>query len=170
MQPTIKSVFRALRAHGFPVFLILGLAACSATAPYRRAEVKLPASYRGAGELSGQQAIGEIPYRSFFSDPVLVALIDSVMVRNYDLQIALKNIDYAQESLKQAKLGFLPSLSLNASGAVSRPSDNSLSSPSCSRHSDRVIPRTIRSLWAPPGRSTSGAESAAKKRARWPVT
>lgn len=130
MQPTIKSVFRTLRASGFPVFLILGLAACSATVPYRRAEVNLPGSYRGAGSASGQQAIGEIPYRSFFSDPALVSLIDSAMVRNYDLQIALKNIDYAQESLKQAKLGFLPSLSLNASGAVSRPSDNSLNSSS----------------------------------------
>ncbi len=131
MQITIKNVFSAFRASGLVMLFVTALTACSATAPYKRAEVKLPGSYRGAGELSGQQqAIGEIPYRGFFSDPVLVALIDTAMVRNYDLQIALKNIDYAQESLKQAKLGFLPSLSLNASGAVSRPSDNNLSSPS----------------------------------------
>ncbi|MBM3163495.1 MAG: efflux transporter outer membrane subunit [Chlorobi bacterium] len=131
MQPTGKKGFSSLRTSGVFMLFIMALAACSTTAPYRRAEVNLPPAYRGAGESSArQQETGEIPYRSFFSDPELVSLIDTAMVRNHDLQIALKNIDYAHESLKQARLGFLPSLSLGASGTLNRPSDNSLSASS----------------------------------------
>jgi multidrug efflux system outer membrane protein len=131
MQFMVKTFFRGLRSSGFVMLFITALTACSATAPYKRVEVNLPASFRGSSESPERQpAISEISYRSFFTDPVLVSLIDTAMVRNYDLQIALKNIDYAGQSLKQAKLGFFPSLSLGTSGSVSRPSDNSMNSSS----------------------------------------
>lgn len=108
------------------LFVVLQLSSCSATAPYQRAELNVPDSFRGAGAQAGAQpSIAEIPSRSFFTDPVLVSLIDAALEHNYDLQIALKNIDIAEQSLAQAKVGFFPSLSLGLSSGVTRPSDNS---------------------------------------------
>jgi len=127
----VKRLFGGMRVSAFLLMAVSVMTACSASAPYKRAEVSVPESFRGATASSGREvSISEIPYGSFFADSVLVSLIDTAMVRNHDLQIALKNIDYAEAGLMQAKLGFLPSLSIGASGAVSRPSDNSLGSSS----------------------------------------
>jgi len=45
-------------------------------------------------------------------------------VNNIDLQIALKNIDYAQQTHNSAKLGILPSLTLGAQDIRNNSSDN----------------------------------------------
>lgn len=90
----------------------------------------MPASYRGASSPVPGESAASIPYAKFFADTVLVSLIDEAVARNYDLQYALKNIDYAAQSLRQAELGALPALGINASGTLNRPSDNSLSASS----------------------------------------
>ncbi|HEY0612362.1 MAG TPA: efflux transporter outer membrane subunit, partial [Chitinophaga sp.] len=64
--------------------------------------------------------------RQFFKDPVLVSLIDTTLKGNYDLQIALKNIESAQSYVKQAKVGWLPTLNVQANASTSYPSKNSL--------------------------------------------
>ena len=117
-----------LRVFLLPVALSLALGACSTTAPYQRPDIDLPPSYRGASSgISGGRSVALIPYGEFFADAVLVSLLDDALAHNYDLQYALKNIDYAAQSLRQAKLGVLPTIELNASGTLNRPSDNSLS-------------------------------------------
>jgi outer membrane protein, multidrug efflux system len=106
------------------------LTACSSVGEYKRPEVALPETYRGsvsAGSVTpSDSVISSVPYRSFFADKGLCALIDSAMVNNIDLQVGLKNIDYAEQTLKQAKLGLLPTLSIGAEGSLSRTSDNGL--------------------------------------------
>lgn len=73
------------------------------------------------------QSIATLSYKEFFNDPILLSLIDTVLVRNNDLQIALKQIDMANESMSQAKWGYLPQVGLTAgSVALNRPSDNSM--------------------------------------------
>jgi len=117
-----------LRVFLLPVAISLALGACSTTAPYQRPDIDLPPSYRGASSgISGGRSVALIPYGEFFADAVLVSLLDDALAHNYDLQYALKNIDYAAQSLRQAKLGVLPTIELNASGTLNRPSDNSLS-------------------------------------------
>jgi len=107
-----------------------GLAACSATREYREPAIAFPAGYRGQSQsATGSQAdsvIARMPYRSFFTDPALRELIDSAVVNNIDLQVALKNIDYARQTLRPARLGNLPVLNLGAEASLSRPSDNGL--------------------------------------------
>ncbi len=70
--------------------------------------------------------IGTLPLKSFISDLTVQNLIDTALVKNYDMQIALKNIDAAEVLFKQSKLGYLPELKLQVSANSSRPSDNSL--------------------------------------------
>ncbi|WP_131539612.1 TolC family protein [Pedobacter nototheniae] len=78
-------------------------------------------------------SIGDLPLKSFITDPTVQALIDTALVKNYDMQIALKNIDAAEVLFKQSKLGYLPELKLQVTGNTSRPSDNSLNGLSISQ-------------------------------------
>jgi multidrug efflux system outer membrane protein len=71
-------------------------------------------------------SIGAIPLRSFINESALVHLIDTALIKNYDMQIALKNIDASEAFFKQDRLGYVPELKLNVSANNSRPSDNSL--------------------------------------------
>jgi len=72
----------------------------------------LPEQYRDQGEATQENNIGSIPWRDFFKDPVLQSLIDSAIQHNLDMQLALKNIESSQLSLKQAKAGYLPTAQL----------------------------------------------------------
>lgn len=68
-----------------------------------------------------------LPWKSFFTDPLLQELIDSALVRNLDLTLAGKRVKEAEAILNSAKLGYLPSLSaspsytINSSGSYNIP-------------------------------------------------
>jgi outer membrane protein, multidrug efflux system len=86
---------------------------------------KLPVTYRGV-ETVDTTNIANIDWQTFFTDADLRALIDSAIRNNYDLQVAIKNIDAAQLVLKQSKLAYLPDADLLIGASINRPSDNSL--------------------------------------------
>lgn len=103
------------------------IAACNPSGPYTRPDIPLPASYRGASgplQVKDTTTVSSMPYSSFFNDAALRTLIDSAVVSNLDLQIALKNIDYSRQSLDAARLGNIPTLGIGADASVSHPSDN----------------------------------------------
>ncbi|RYG04299.1 MAG: TolC family protein, partial [Chitinophagaceae bacterium] len=78
-------------------------------------------------------SIADLPWKNFFSDPVLQTLIDSAIARNFDMQIAIKNIETAQLLLKQSRWGYAPDLSVQVAASSNRPSDNSLNGLSASQ-------------------------------------
>ena len=111
------------------LFLVgLSMAGCSGSRESAQRDGAFPASYRGSSPaVSGASAdtvIAKIPYRSFFADKTLCALIDTAVVNNIDLQIALKNIDYAEQLHNSAKLGTLPSLTVGVQDIRNNSSDN----------------------------------------------
>ncbi len=63
---------------------------------------------------------------------MLQQLIDSAIIRNYDMQVALQNIRSAQLTLGQSKLGYWPDVTLQITADLTRPSDNSLNGISAS--------------------------------------
>src|SRR5690606_7674867 len=64
--------------------------------------------------------------RDFFGDATLQKLIDTAITHNVDLQLAIKNIDAAQATLKQARAGYTPNVNLQVSANSTNPSNNSL--------------------------------------------
>ncbi len=107
--------------------MISSLGACGVTHQYKKPDVALPDSYRGGLPASASNAdtvMALLPYRSFFADPTLRALIDTAVVNNIDLQVGLKNIDIARQTLNSAKLGNLPALSIGVQDTHTTPSDN----------------------------------------------
>lgn len=113
--------------------LVISLsAACGIHRKYEQPAIGLSGSFRGqevtdAAQGRQDNSIAAIPYRDFFSDPGLLALIEAGIGNNNDLQIAIRQIDYASQSLKQAKLGNIPTVNLTLGNAnITRPSGNSL--------------------------------------------
>ena len=78
-------------------------------------------------------SLGDKLLKNFIMDQEVQNLIDTALIKNYDMQIALKNIDAAELLFKQSKLGYLPELKLQVAASSSRPSDNSLNGLSISQ-------------------------------------
>jgi multidrug efflux system outer membrane protein len=100
------------------------LAGCKVSKDVAVPDTKLPESYRDHAESAS--SIAALPWKSFFEDAELQSLIGDALEHNNDMLVALKNIESAELTLKQAKLGNLPSLDIQATASTSRPSDNSL--------------------------------------------
>ncbi|QHS63424.1 efflux transporter outer membrane subunit [Chitinophaga agri] len=112
----------------FISFLIVaGLAACRVGRNYERPSLALPAHYNdSAAAASADSSIATLEWKQFFADTTLQGLIGRALSGNYDLQLAIKRIETAQAYLKQAKLGWLPTVNLQATASTSIPSKNSL--------------------------------------------
>ncbi len=62
------------------------------------------------------QTVDSIGWRSVFTDPQLVSLIETALEGNADLQTANLNVVQAEAQLKAARLALLPSLTVGAEG------------------------------------------------------
>jgi len=98
-----------------------------------------PEKYRGAAAASANDttSAADIQWKVFFAEKDLVRLIDSAVARNYDLQLAQKNIEIAQLRLSQSKWNNVPQVNLGVTATSSRPSDNSLNGISLNQFLDK---------------------------------
>lgn len=106
---------------------------CAPQSNYKAAEFEIPASYRFQSNVSLQDSVGisDISWKSFFSDESLTSLIEKGLEHNFDMLNAIKNIEIADQKLKQAKVAWLPSVSLDAANvAYQWRSDNYYGTPS----------------------------------------
>jgi NodT family efflux transporter outer membrane factor (OMF) lipoprotein len=101
------------------------LASCRVSKDVPPPDTGLPAAYRDMPTDTTSQ-IADLPWQEFFTDPELRTLIDNALRNNFDLQIAIKNIETSRLILGQIKMLFFPSLGLQIGASTSRPSDNSL--------------------------------------------
>ncbi|MCW3086881.1 MAG: efflux transporter outer rane subunit [Sediminibacterium sp.] len=101
------------------------MSACTVSKDLTKMGVVLPDQFRNASQ-SDTSSIADIPWKDFFADVYLQKLIDSALLRNYDMQIAVQNTEAAQLLLSQTRYAYLPDVKLQAGAALNRPSDNSL--------------------------------------------
>ncbi|WP_430613641.1 efflux transporter outer membrane subunit [Flavobacterium sp. JP2137] len=100
--------------------LLLG-SACAPQSDYSPPKFDLPSTYRfqdTLGHTPDSVGIADIDWKSFYQDEQLVAWIDQGLKNNFDIQKALKNIEIADQKVRQAKMGWLPSVSLDAGNAA----------------------------------------------------
>ena len=112
------------------------LSACSVSKDIQSPKPELPVNFRNAtikttGDTS---SIADIQWKQFFTEPTLQKLIDSAIVKNYDMQLAVKNIEASQLLFKQVKWNYVPEVALNVTANSNRPSDNSLTGLSLSQY------------------------------------
>ena len=100
--------------------------ACSpGSKAYRQPELSLPQSFDSTGK-TDTTSIAAIPWRTFFPDTALQGLIGRGIQNNFDLQLAVKRVEEAQQQLRQAKAAYGPTVNAQVLAQSSRPSDNSL--------------------------------------------
>lgn len=119
---------------------LLLLTSCAPQSNYKAVEFEIPTSYRFQTEASSQDSVGisDISWKAFFSDEGLTALIQKGLDHNFDMQNAIKNIEIANQKLKQAKVAWLPSISLDAANvAYQWRSDNYYGTPSSNYYKDK---------------------------------
>ena len=107
-------------------FILVVLSACTVSKDIETPKPALPANFRNAAIASDTTSIADMGWKNFFTDAVLQQLIDSAIVKNYDLQIALKNIEASQLQFKQVKWNNVPQVDFNVTASTDRPSNNSL--------------------------------------------
>lgn len=115
----MKTIFTA-------VTLLMIISACNVSRNLETPKSALPASFRNAVTTADTSSIAELQWKDFFTDLVLQKLIDIAISNNYDMQIALKNIESSRLLFKQTRFNYTPQVNLNVTANTSRPSDNGL--------------------------------------------
>lgn len=119
-----------------PVILSLTvLSACNVSRNITAPDPGLPSGYRNAAaNVNGDSTtIADIPWSQFFPDASLQQLIGKALDKNYDMQLALKNIEVAERLYRQVNWNYMPDLRLQVGTGSNRPSDNSLNGISASQ-------------------------------------
>lgn len=117
------------RYRQFSVYLlamVLVLSACSVGKNYKRPELNPPKAYRGTEASTDTLTVADLPWNDFFSDPDLKNLINRALAKNYDMRLAIQNIEDAKQRLKQSRASFAPDINANVGVSLNRPSGSSL--------------------------------------------
>lgn len=108
------------------------LDACKVSKDTPTPKPELPAAFRNSVQ-TDTTTVADLPWDSFFTDATLKGLINNAIKKNFDMQVAILNVEAARLQMKQAKLLNLPSAKLNVTASTTRPSDNSLNGISLSQ-------------------------------------
>lgn len=99
----------------------LTLVSCGVYKPYSRPETETDGLYRGDTVAAvDTSTLAALSWRELFIDPNLQALIEQGLQHNTDLGIARLQVKEAEAVLMNARLSYLPSLSLSPEGGISR--------------------------------------------------
>lgn len=108
------------------ILVLSVLSACKVSKDVETPKPALPETFRNAANTTDTSSIADIQWKQFFTEATLQKLIDSAIAKNYDMQIAVKNIEASQLLFKQVKWNNVPQVDLNVTASSSRPSDNSI--------------------------------------------
>jgi len=109
------------------------LSACTVSKNVETPKPALPESFGNVAATTDTSSVADIPWKNFFTDATLQKLIDSAIIKNYDMQIAIKNLEASDLLVKQVKWNNVPQIDLGVTANTQRPSDNSLNGLSLSQ-------------------------------------
>jgi multidrug efflux system outer membrane protein len=124
-----------MKSHNYIYILLLAAivaGGCKVSKDIAKPSDAVPVAFRGA-QGTDTVSVATLGLKEFISEPGIQKLIDTALVRNYDLQLAVKNIESSELLFKQSRLGNLPVINLQVTANSSRPSDNSLNGLSASQ-------------------------------------
>lgn len=105
------------------ICLMAGVMLLSSCSLYQKYEANntVPADIMGDAVQPGDTtSLGALGWRQLFTDPLLQELIERALQNNTDLQKAQLTVEQAQNDLASAQLGWLPTISFDPSGKLSR--------------------------------------------------
>ncbi len=98
--------------------IALAIASCKIPAITQPAQNNaVPQSYSTPGDSTNMAAI---QWRSFFTDPSLVSLIDTALKNNQELLVTLQEIEMAKNDIRMSKGALMPTVALKAGVGVEK--------------------------------------------------
>ncbi|SHJ79584.1 TolC family protein [Pseudozobellia thermophila] len=119
MKNKIKVSIDKYKGGAMGFLLVLALHSCISTKQVREPSTSLPDSYDGT-VVSDSVNSADLNWREFFSDPYLVALIDTALVNNQELNVMLQQIEVARSEVKARKGEYLPFVGVQAGAEVEK--------------------------------------------------
>lgn len=101
------------------VILSIGFSSCQIVNKYKAPEVDAEGLFRGENP-TDTTTIANIPWREYFTDPVLQSLIDEGLNNNYDMRVVAERIKQAEAALGMARAAYFPSVALSGSATHNR--------------------------------------------------
>ncbi|MTT24514.1 TolC family protein, partial [Parabacteroides merdae] len=95
------------------------LAGCGIYSNYSRPNMEVKERYRNV-ETADTTTIASLSWRELFTDIRLQVLIEQGLQQNTDLRIAHLKVEEAEAVLMNARLSYLPSLTLNPEAGIGR--------------------------------------------------
>lgn len=97
------------------------LGSCGIYSRYSRPElaVDVDSLYRQPAAMADTSALASMTWQELFTDPLLQGLVATALDRNTDLAVARLQVEEAQAALTNARLAYLPSVSLTPQGGIS---------------------------------------------------
>lgn len=143
--------------YNITVFLsVIGLAtlgiSCGANREYTPASIDVATEYRFADTLASvdtlstdsTRTLGQIPWREFFKDSMLLDLIDRAVANNMDMREAIANIEIANQMFLRSKAANLPDVQANLGRFVrGYNSKNYYGNPSGNYYGDKTAPDNL---------------------------
>lgn len=111
-------MFRHKKSYILLFVLVALLHSCVPTRQIREANTKIPEAYQQ--QLTDTLNSGVVPWKNFFSDPYLSAIIDTALVNNQELNIVLQQIAVAKNEIRARKGEYLPFVNYQAGAEVEK--------------------------------------------------
>jgi len=112
-----------LRSFSLLFIVLFAIQSCKVGEDYIREEQNLPEKYRQ--ETPIDSSIANIPWWELFKDPVLITLIDTAIVENRNLKIAVSRLEESYLYFDISKADFYPNVSYSAGGTSGIDSETS---------------------------------------------
>lgn len=111
-------LIRIIHKSGIIALLLISLWSCKTMKVDFRDENKyVPESYAESGDTTN---IVDLSWRDYFSDANLIALIDTALVNNQELNITMQEIAISQSEIKARKGEYLPFVGLKAGAGLEK--------------------------------------------------
>ncbi|RAV30943.1 efflux transporter outer membrane subunit [Sinomicrobium soli] len=126
------------------VLISVSVIGCKVGENYKRPELDQPSAFSRDSVEADSISVAKMEWREFFKDSMLISLIDTALQNNFEMSRAALYIAINDESLRQSKANFLPSLESSPAEYVKEYfSENYYSSPASSYYGDRTPPSSF---------------------------
>lgn len=98
--------------------ITITLFSCVPTKTIREAQVNTPNAYKN--QVSDTVNTATVQWKDFFNDPNLIALIDTALANNQELNIMLQKVGMAENNIKAKKGEYLPFVNIFAGADVDK--------------------------------------------------
>jgi HAE1 family hydrophobic/amphiphilic exporter-1 len=130
--PTLYIIFQSIQERfsksGFVntvailLFVSFGASSCQGPNVYKSPETDTAGMYRSVAGDGDTLTVADLPWSSYFTDPVLQNLIKEGLQENFDMQTAYLRIREAEATLMAARAAFFPLVGINGQLTHSRTS------------------------------------------------